>query len=244
MSEPAPPAPSPALRELHVWQDMAFRSAAENMALDEALLGWTLASGAAAIRLYHWDHPACTFGYFDRSGHRDDFTAPGPVRRFTGGGLVEHGEDLTFALTLPAPGDLARADTARRYRTIHEALAHALIDAGVSTSPVQPDLGASPGPCFQNPVPWDLIDPISGRKLAGGAQRRSRGAVLHQGSVRLPAGLRAPDAPWVPGFLLRLAESVPPLDGSLRDRLLVESRDLVATRYGHAAWNAGIREIG
>lgn len=239
MPETCPPPPAPPLRELHVWKDDVFRSAAENMALDETLLGWTLASGAAGIRLYHWDHPASTIGYFERSGPHSDSATASPVRRFTGGGLVEHGEDLTFALAIPTRSDLARNDTATRYRRIHEALAAALIDAGVSTSPVPPDHGATPGPCFMHPVPWDLIDPGSGKKLAGGAQRRSRGAVLHQGSVRLPSDLRAPDAAWIPGFLSRLAESPLPLGAGIRGRLIVESRGLAASRYGDAAWNAG-----
>jgi lipoyl(octanoyl) transferase len=240
MIPPCQETPPPALGELHVWRDAAFRSAAENMALDEALLEWSLATGSAAIRFYHWDHAARTLGYFTRP------TAPSagkplesPVRRFTGGGLVEHGEDLTFALAIPPRTALALDDTTTRYRRIHEALAGALLEAGVPVIPVRPDSANSQGPCFANPVPWDLLDPASGAKLAGGAQRRSRGAVLHQGSVRLPASLRSPETPWIEGFFVRLAASASPLHEEVRNLLLSQSRDLVATRYGDPTWNAG-----
>jgi lipoate-protein ligase A len=240
MSSPCQDTPPTTLGELHVWRDLTFRPAAENMALDEAFLEWTLATGSAAIRFYHWDHVARTLGYFTRpAGSGDEGTLESPVRRFTGGGLVEHGEDLTFALAIPPRTGLALADTATRYRRIHEALADALLEAGVPVIPVSPDSAASQGPCFANPVPWDLLDPISGAKLAGGAQRRSRGAVLHQGSVRLPLPLRSPEAPWIAGFFHRLAASASPLDEEVRQHLLSRSRELVATRYGDPAWNAG-----
>ena len=53
------------------------------MALDEGLLDWTLATGAAAIRFYAWDHPARTVGYFTRrpAGEREGEVEV--VRRFT-----------------------------------------------------------------------------------------------------------------------------------------------------------------
>lgn len=245
MTSPPQDSPSPALPELHFWRDGIFRPAAENMALDEALLDWTLATGLAAIRLYHWDHAARTLGYFTRSlpagqNGSDEL----PVRRFTGGGLVEHGEDLTFALAIPPRTGLALADTTNRYRRIHEALAGALLEAGLAVNAVSPDAAASPGPCFANPVPWDLIDPSSGIKLAGGAQRRSRGAVLHQGSVRLPADLRTPEALWINGFLHRLAATVVPLDEGGHDHLLSQREGLVATRYGNPLWNRGKNDAG
>ena len=98
---------------------------------------------------------------------------------------------------------------------------------------------ARTGPCFTHPVPWDLVDPATGRKIAGGAQRRSRGAFLHQGSVRLPEGLRSPDAPWVGFFLGGLARSTMPLGEGVRKSLLAAGEDLVASRYSDPAWNEG-----
>ena len=81
------------------------------------------------------------------------------------------------------------------------------------------------------------IDPATGRKIAGGAQRRSRGAFLHQGSVRLPEGMRSPDAPWVASFLAGLALSTMSLGEEIRKGLLAAGEDLVVSRYGDPAWN-------
>ena len=209
------------------------------MALDEGLLDWTLATGAAAIRFYAWDHPARTVGYFTRRPAGEQKGEVEAVRRFTGGGLVEHGGDLTFALAVPAGTALALASAVDRYRLIHEALAAALLGAGVEVTPVAPDQETGPGPCFAHPVPWDLVHPVSGLKMAGGAQRRSRGAFLHQGSIRLAEAMRSMSAPWVEAFVSKMAESVGPLEPEVQDRLVAGVPFLVATRYGNPVWNAG-----
>lgn len=229
----------PALRDLRVWRDGTFRTAAENMALDESLLDWSRETGVAAIRFYAWDYPARTVGYFAQRNAFDAVGEDNVVRRFTGGGLVEHGDDLTFALAVPAGEALAFASAQERYRGIHEALAAVLIGAGVEVTPVAPDQVTGTGPCFANPVPWDLINPVSGLKIVGGAQRRSRGAFLHQGSVRLAEKLRSTQAPWVWAFVSGLAGSVGPLDPAIEDHLVSGATSLVAIRYGDPAWNAG-----
>jgi len=48
---------------LNVYHDVDSRSAAMNMATDEALLEMIT---VPTIRFYHWDHPALSFGYFGR----------------------------------------------------------------------------------------------------------------------------------------------------------------------------------
>ena len=53
----------PIFAALHVYHDDTPRSAAMNMAVDEALL--ELAT-APSLRVYRWDHPALSFGYFGR----------------------------------------------------------------------------------------------------------------------------------------------------------------------------------
>jgi len=209
------------------------------MALDEALFHWSVSTCLAAARFYHWDRPAVTVGYFHRPGP-DHLSLParaGTVRRFTGGGLVEHGEDLTFALTLPAGCGASRATGAARYRWVHEALADSLAEAGLPVALEPAHLRASPGPCFSHPVPWDLRDPATGRKIGGGAQRRTRGAVIHQGSVRLPAALRDPHASWIVDFLHRLANHATPLDTRTCEMVSADALEREKSRYGKASWN-------
>src|SRR6266446_3933706 len=84
--------------ELDVYRDIDSRGGAMNMAIDEALLE-TVAR--PTIRFYKWNHPALSFGYFgkfdDVANHERDI-----VRRWTGGGIVFHGEDLTYSIVIPA----------------------------------------------------------------------------------------------------------------------------------------------
>lgn len=207
------------------------------MALDEALFHWSTTTGTAAARFYHWESPAVTVGYFHRATPGDLPLPDDTVRRFTGGGLVEHGTDLTFVLTLPAGGEATRATGVERYRWIHQALADALGDSGFPVA-LEPSWAASAqGPCFSHPVAWDLCEPETGRKIGGGAQRRSRGAVIHQGSVRLPESFRNPMAGWIADFLRRLGTISVTLDDKTRTALSHDAVVRERERYGNAAWN-------
>ena len=228
------------LAELYFWRDSDFRSPAANMALDEALFHWSSAEGRAVARFYQWEGPAVTAGYFDRSAKATESLSDSPpTRRFTGGGLVEHGEDLTFLLTLPAGSTAARASGMARYRWIHEAVADALLTAAYRVTLLSGEANSLTGPCFANPVPWDLLDPLTGIKIGGGAQRRSRGAIIHQGSIRLPELLRNPEAPWITNLLEHLADTPLPLDEEVREKARSLSNDLEKTRYGNPLWNGG-----
>lgn len=178
--------------------------------MDQAIFDHTLQSGSACARFYAWNEPAITVGYFHEFKALEQ-ASPKPIRRFTGGGLVEHGDDLTFVLTLPADSGPAKLTSEQRYRWIHQALAAGLNSAGFSVILEANPTPSGTGACFQNSVTWDLISPRSGEKLGGGAQRRSGGAVIHQGSVRLPIHLRNPEAKWIDSFLAALAKKVSPL---------------------------------
>lgn len=219
------------IEAIQFWPDSWYRSAAENMALDEALLRRVEAGSHAIARFYRWDHDAVTLGYSDR----DAGDGISIVRRFTGGGRVEHGEDLTFALAFPR-GALAELPTTERYRFLHEAIAFSLEKAGCPVSLAEEGVGER-GPCFANPVGWDLLDPETGRKIGGGAQRRTRFGLLHQGSLRLPAGLREADAWWIGTFLRRIAEPVETLDSDAIADIESVATDLEHSRYITPAWN-------
>ncbi len=265
------------LSDILFWRDTEPRSASFQMALDEALFSWAAGEGVAAARFYRWSAPARTIGYFEAT------LAPQPagtVRRFTGGGLVEHHDDLTFALALPPNTAPTSAPAAERYRWIHECLRRALAEAGLAVSLAVPELAmaiaepaddsvhpgdftrapaeapeidAPPGnegpsgraepirriprPCFANPVPADLVDEISRAKIGGGAQRRSRGAVLHQGSLRLPANLGEIFHPWIESFLDNLAQRPRPLEDAEQSAVSARAEILHSDRYGAEAWN-------
>ena len=85
---------------IEVYNDFTPRSAAMNMAIDEALLE---TANAASIRFYRWQSPAISFGYFGRFADVAEYASERDlVRRWTGGGIVFHGEDLTYSIVIPA----------------------------------------------------------------------------------------------------------------------------------------------
>ena len=196
-------------RFLEVIRDFTPRSARDQMALDARLLE---EATSPAIRFYQWREPAVTIGYFvSEADLAVRFPGLEIARRRTGGGFVEHGEDVTFALAVPRAaarehpriGMLLAAPAPVRYRWIHERLVAALNACGIAAAVAEPeslDSSLDLSRCFAGPVLSDVIDPGSGRKIAGGAQRRSREGWLHQGSIRLDAPHDAIDAPWTIAF--------------------------------------------
>ena len=172
---------------LNVYYDVAPHSAAMNMAIDEALLEST---AAPAIRFYRWESPALSFGYFGRFADvADKASERDLVRRWTGGGIVFHGEDLTYSVVIPAGDPVFAESPMSIYENVHRALCKALLEAGQRATVAGVDdpgsdihAAAHNGLCFANPVRADVI--IDGRKVAGAAQRRTRAGLLQQGSVQ------------------------------------------------------------
>src|ERR1700682_3117192 len=89
-------------RSLDVYHDESSRSAALNMAIDEALLEH---ASSPSIRFYRWDHLALSFGYFGKFADVANSTERDLVRRWTGGGIVFHGDDLTYSIVVPATSE-------------------------------------------------------------------------------------------------------------------------------------------
>ena len=149
------------------------------MATDEVLLRTAAHRGRALLRAYSWLKPAVSIGYFQKfpSDLDGKFEI---VRRPTGGGLVYHVDDTTFTVVVPPGHRLHKLTTAEAYCVIHKAVAAALTQKSeISSLNSPPPRGAYE--CFQQPVAGDVV--AEGRKLAGGAQRRNRDGMLHQGSI-------------------------------------------------------------
>ena len=214
----------PLFDSLLLFSDPTPRDGANQMALDEALLE---ATARPLIRVYTWDGPAVSLGY-SQSLAEVEAAFPGVplVRRWTGGGMVEHGADWTFALIVPTAEPFASVRPAESYRQIHAAVADALGgSAFLQSGPAAPPGGA----CFQRPVSDDVME-SGGRKICGGAQRRTRRGFLHQGSLQ--NCLRPPDlAARLAGIL---AEKVEPFVPD--ETVFLRTTELAATKYGAAAW--------
>ena len=221
---------------LDVYHDIDSRSAAMNMAVDEALLE---IAKVPTIRFYQWDHSALSFGYFGKfeevNSHDRDI-----VRRWTGGGIVFHGEDLTYSVVIPATDDAFAKSSKQIYEEAHRAVRHALINHGVFAE-LSPVAGAYERPtknpalverryneCFANPVRADVV--LNGRKIAGAAQRRTRHGLLHQGSIQ---GVDLGN-----GFADRFAENLSQQTNpkQLNDPLIVRAQQIAKEKYDTAAW--------
>jgi len=176
---------------LSVHNDIMPHSAAMNMSIDDALLE---SATIPTIRFYRWRSPALSFGYFGKFSDVAIYAAERDlVRRWTGGGIVFHGDDLTYSVVIPATDPVFDESSMTLYEKIHRALAEALNGAGeraVVTGGVDPreialskhPVNASGYNCFANPVRADVM--MHGRKVAGAAQRRIRRGLLQQGSIQ------------------------------------------------------------
>jgi lipoate-protein ligase A len=167
-----------------------------NMAVD-ALLLERATRGIATLRLYGWRGAWLSLGYAQRlSDPRREAcrrTGVGVVRRITGGRAVLHGGDLTYAVAAPEvalPSGLQAS-----YGLVTDVLLAALGGLGITA-----ERGRAPGEagradafdCFAEPAPEEIC--VGGGKLCGSAQRRSGGALLQHGSLRLrpdPSDLRS-----------------------------------------------------
>ena len=213
------------LKRLHVYHDTEPRSAAMNMAIDEALLGL---APVPSLRFYRWRRPSISFGYFGAySDVGAEQTGRELVRRWTGGGIVFHGDDLTYSLVLPVDDAAAFHSSRAVYAEIHTAVQWALgTECGAT-------LVASAAPkisdaCFANPVAADVI--ANGRKIAGAAQRRTRAGLLHQGSILYDA---LPPH-FADAFAAQLCERLE--KRSFTPELLARAQEIAAERYATEAW--------
>lgn len=226
----------PPLPELVLWRDPVERSGTEAMAVDEALLEW---GEKPVLRAYRWGEPTVTYGYFDEEATaRSIFRGEGLrfVRRWTGGGIVDHRQDIPFTLAMHRQ-DVARPSSATLYRWIHGALARVLKECGVDCVMLDGDIPDGGRACFSSPVTSDLVL-SGGEKLAGGGQRRVRDGVLHQGSIQnccLPDG-------WDVMLASRLSEThFLRTDSSLFPGMEARVAELLASKYSTEAWRHGVR---
>lgn len=214
------------LDALHVYDDREPQSAALNMAVDEALL----ANAAAPIlRFYRWRHPSLSFGYFGRYAEvASQLNERDIVRRWTGGGIVPHGDDLTYSVIIPASHPFFARSSPEIYAALHDAIRRALDANGVQASLANSAAPKVSEKCFANAVRADLMS--GGQKIAGAAHRRSRAGLLHQGSIQqrdLPERFRSDFAQVL---------SDPYKTRTLSPELMERATGIAEARYGTTGW--------
>jgi lipoate-protein ligase A len=159
-----------------------------NMALDERLL-MLVEAGAdhCTLRFFGWKEPTVSIGRTQPhiNGERN------LVKRPTGGGSVSHApEELSFSFCWPAergkPHLLSHSGGTRGiYKSLHQVFREALEKLGYDC-----DLEIGKGKtldgrtseCFRDCVESDIL--WGGKKILGGALRRTRKAFLYQGTLK------------------------------------------------------------
>ena len=202
---------------------------AVNMAVDAALLRLH-AEGASppTLRLYGWEPPAVSLGYFQRRPGLDPAACRrlglDIVRRPTGGRAVLHLNDLTYSLVAGATEGLpASAEAA--YRLVCSGLLAGLrllgVEAEMGRERVKPP---QPEVCFLRASAADIAH--RGRKFIGSAQTWRGGSLLQHGSIVL-----APQA----GTLAALfGAEVAGLEARLSSLSEILGRDVEAVEVGEA----------
>lgn len=208
------------------------------MSIDEALLE---TATIPTLRFYGWRSPALSFGYFGKFSDVAIYAADRDlVRRWTGGGTVFHGDDLTYSIVIPASDPAFDESSIAIYEKIHCALANALnemgeravvagdVDPGGDSLSKRAAISGSSYNCFTNPVRADVM--MDGRKIAGAAQRRTRRALLQQGSIQ--------------GFAIEIdlaqkfahATSANCSQFEINEQILRRARELTQQKYGTESW--------
>jgi len=218
---------------VNVYNDTTAPSAAINMAIDEALLETAV---VPTIRFYGWRSPALSFGYFGKFSDVATYAAERDlVRRWTGGGIVFHGEDLTYSIVIPASDPVFDESSIAIYEKIHRALCDALArhNRGAELVPVANQVRAGErrscdNNCFANPVRADVM--LDGRKIAGAAQRRTRRGLLQQGSIQ---GI-ARKTDLAQKFARALSASCSEFEAN--EEIFRRAREFAQQKYGTESW--------
>jgi lipoate-protein ligase A len=215
-----------------------------NMAMDAALLSLAIHRTESVVRLYRWNTPTVSLGYFQATSitngrQNNPFVSLPVVRRLSGGGAILHHHEWTYSCILP-PNHPARHNPSQLYQTVHLAIIDLLsrcnapcklrgdssfINTLESSAPANEEHFL----CFLRGNPNDIVHQ-RGPKVVGSAQRRRQGAILQHGSLLLRT---SPHAPAVPGLL----ELSPSLDSALLDAELPRTiARAVASQWHLRTW--------
>ncbi|NPV70835.1 MAG: lipoate--protein ligase family protein [Firmicutes bacterium] len=162
---------------------------ARNMAVDEAIaVAHSRGHVPPTLRLYEWNPPAVSIGYFQDLSKEIDLEACRGlgvdwVRRPTGGRAVLHEDEVTYSVVISErllPGSVLET-----YLELSRGLVAALRLLGADPQLAQGALpgggrGASPA-CFDSPAWYEMT--CGGKKVVGSAQTRRNGVILQHGSI-------------------------------------------------------------
>jgi lipoate-protein ligase A len=167
-----------------------------NMAVDEMMFSTVEQRSIPILRLYGWQEPTLSLGYFQSHTERAQHAASREcawVRRSTGGGAIVHDHELTYSIALPLQARWS-SFAESIYDWFHDALVECLASFGLQAQRCEQTLHPlTPEPflCFQRRARGDVL--LGEHKIGGSAQRRKQGALLQHGSILWSQSAYAPE---------------------------------------------------
>lgn len=163
------------------------------MAIDAELLEKVQTQNSPMLHLYDWNEPSATYGYFidplkfliPKASHSIRL-----ARRPTGGGIIFHLTDLAFSMVIPSCHHGYSLNTLENYAFVNQILIKAIKTfLKNETTPELLPLESIPLDlpsrhfCMAKPTKFDVM--LQGRKVGGGAQRKTKHGFLHQGTISI-----------------------------------------------------------
>ena len=166
-------------------------SAADNMALDAAILSRYLEEDIPALRLYRWLRPSFTYGVSQVSTDEIDLTlcakdGIGVAGRMTGGGVLFHNDDVTYSFVCGKDDVGEPKAHLVSYREISAFLIRFYGSLGLKAhfaleAPGFKDKSSPHELCAGSYEKYDIV--VGGKKIGGNAQKRKRQAIFQHGSI-------------------------------------------------------------
>lgn len=160
-----------------------------NMAIDEAISeAVTRKLSPPTLRLYEWDRPSISIGYFQKTSDIDTRYCSKKgyplVRRLTGGRAILHDAELTYSLSSLSNTYLFNNSLIKTYTVISNALLRGLKQNGIEahmSGRKRHNSGNKNPACFKSMSYGEIK--VNGKKIIGSAQKRYKDGFLQHGSI-------------------------------------------------------------
>lgn len=165
-----------------------------NMAFDEAILrGYEIYNSPPTLRIYGWQPSGISIGYaqdadevLDLGRCKDESISI--VRRITGGGIILHGDELTYSLVSSKEDLGISAHISSSYKIVASFLMEFYKTLGIDADfacdvSSSNELGAPSVLCFAGREKYDIV--VRGKKIGGSAQKRLKHVIFQHGSIPL-----------------------------------------------------------
>jgi len=241
-------------------------SSSINMAMDEAvMIGLENGTSTPLLRIYKWDPPTITIGYFQKISDIDmkkcQNDGIGVVRRLTGGRAVLHHEELTYSI-LFSEEDFTPFRKKELFIFIAQCLVSSLHYLGIQSKIAEKSRGnLHSAHCFASPAQFE-VESVKEGKLIGSAQVIKDGIVLQHGAIPLTGSYaeitkyltedakssksvssladvsraRVEEEKLLSALKTGFGKYVHLMDGELNEKELQKTAELAENKYGTNEW--------